>query len=188
MAKAIKKKTVSKKTSTSKTKKASAGKASARPSRAKATSVDRLPALTLPATGGRSVALSQLKGNFVVLYFYPKDSTPGCTLEGRDFSRLYDSFRRLGAEVFGVSRDSLKSHENFKAKEGYCMDLLSDADEKLCQALGVIKMKNMYGRQVRGIERSTFLVDRDGRLVKEWRGVKVPNHAEEVLEFLRSLT
>lgn len=146
-----------------------------------------LPDFTIPATGGRTVALSQLRGKAVVLYFYPKDSTPGCTIEGRDFSRLYDQFKSNGTEVFGISRDSLKSHENFKAKENYCIDLLSDEDEKLSKMFGVIKMKNMYGRQVRGIERSTFVIDKDGKLVKEWRGVKVPGHAEEVLAFVKSL-
>jgi peroxiredoxin Q/BCP len=146
-----------------------------------------VPAFELDSTGEKSVALKKLKGKKVVLYFYPKDSTPGCTIEGQDFSRLLPQFKKEGAEVFGVSRDSMKSHENFKAKQNYTVDLLSDEDEALCQVFGVIKMKNMYGRQVRGIERSTFVIDQDGKLVKEWRGVKVPGHAEEVLDFVKSL-
>jgi peroxiredoxin Q/BCP len=147
-----------------------------------------VPEFSLPATGDRTVSLEDLRGKNVVIYFYPKDSTPGCTLEGRDFSALKTAFKRRGAEVFGVSRDSLKSHENFKAKQNYSIDLLSDADEALCSLFGVIKMKNMYGRQVRGIERSTFVIDKDGVLIKEWRGVKVPGHAQEVLDFVSSLT
>jgi len=146
-----------------------------------------LPAVTIPATGAKEIALAALKGKNVVLYFYPKDSTPGCTIEGRDFSRLYDKFKSADTEVFGISRDTLKSHENFKTKENYTIDLLSDEDEKVCKLFGVIKMKNMYGRQVRGIERSTFVIGKDGRLVKEWRGVKVAGHAEEVLDFVKSL-
>lgn len=146
-----------------------------------------LPALTLPATGGREVNLKDLAGKRVVLYFYPKDSTPGCTIEGHDFTRLHDQFKAANAEVFGVSRDSMKSHEKFKECESYSIDLLSDEDEKASQLFGVIKMKNMYGKRVRGIERSTFVIDESGRLVKEWRGVKVPGHAEEVLSFLKSL-
>jgi peroxiredoxin Q/BCP len=177
-----KKKTKSKtKTKTTKTKKKAVAKKSA-------VAVGKpLPDISLPATGGKEVALHELHGKRVVLYFYPKDATPGCTIEGRDFSRLYDDFKAAGAEVYGISRDSMKSHEKFKEKESYCIDLLSDEDEKLCKMFGVIKMKNMYGRQVRGIERSTFVVDQDGRLVKEWRGVRVPGHAEEVLDYIRSL-
>src|SRR5262245_14762246 len=113
-----------------------------------------LPDLTLPATGGKSVRLQDLAGTHVVLYFYPKDATPGCTLEGHDFTRLHSEFRAAGAEVFGVSRDSLKSHEKFRSCEKYSIDLLSDEDESVCKLFGVIKMKNMYGKQVRGIERS----------------------------------
>ena len=141
----------------------------------------------LPSTGGREVALKGLKGKAVVLYFYPRDATPGCTLEGHDFSRLSDQFSSSGAAVFGVSRDSMKSHEKFKDCEKYQIDLLSDEDEKVCKLFGVIKMKNMYGKQVRGIERSTFVIDASGKLVKEWRGVKVPGHAEEVLAFIKTL-
>jgi len=146
-----------------------------------------LPSLTLPATGGRTVNLQELAGKNIVLYFYPKDATPGCTIEGHDFTRLHDEFKATNTEVFGVSRDTLKSHEKFKECESYSIDLLSDEDETACKAFGVIKMKNMYGKQVRGIERSTFVIGSDGRLVKEWRGVKVPGHAEEVLTFIKSL-
>ncbi|NJL25394.1 MAG: peroxiredoxin [Calothrix sp. SM1_5_4] len=147
----------------------------------------KAPAFKLPATGGRTVALKDFAGKILVLYFYPKDSTPGCTLEGRDFTRLHKAFSKAGAEVFGVSRDSMKAHEKFKEKECYSIDLISDEDEALCAAFAVIKMKNMYGKQVRGIERSTFVIGRDGKLLKEWRGVKVPGHAEEVLAFVEGL-
>jgi thioredoxin-dependent peroxiredoxin len=146
-----------------------------------------VPSFEVPATGEKTVSLKQLKGKTVVLYFYPKDATPGCTIEGKDFTRLHSKFQSEGAEVFGISRDSIKSHEKFKTNQEYTVDLLSDEDENLCRIFGVIKMKNMYGRQVRGIERSTFVVDKAGTLVKEWRGVKVPGHAEEVLEFVKSL-
>lgn len=145
------------------------------------------PAFSAAVTGGKTVSLAEMKGKKIVLYFYPKDSTPGCTLEGHDFTRLHKEFKKAGAEIFGVSRDSMKSHEKFKEKECYSIDLLSDEDEKLCQIFDVIKMKNMYGRQVRGIERSTFVIDTDGKLKKEWRGVKVAGHAEEVLNFIKSL-
>jgi peroxiredoxin Q/BCP len=140
----------------------------------------------LPSTAG-TFRLSDHKGKKVVLYFYPKDNTPGCTTEGAAFRDLHDKFKRAGAVIAGVSRDSLKSHEGFKAKMGFPFELISDADEKLCQRFDVIKMKNMYGKKVRGIERSTFVIDADGRLAKEWRGVKVPGHAEEVLEAVKAL-
>lgn len=145
------------------------------------------PDFELPATGGRVVRLSALRGKMVVLYFYPKDNTPGCTTEGQDFRDLYDSFQALDCEIFGISRDSIRSHEGFKAKLGLPFELLSDADEKVCEAYGVIKLKNLYGKKVRGIERSTFVIDREGRVAREWRAVKVPNHAREVLEFVRTL-
>ena len=141
---------------------------------------------TAPATGGE-FNLSAHKGHPVVLYFYPKDNTPGCTMESQQFRDLHKEFGKLGATVVGVSRDSLKSHETFKAKMGFPFELLCDADEIACKLFGVIKMKNMYGRKVRGIERSTFVIDRSGELVREWRGVKVPGHAREVLEFVKSL-
>lgn len=146
-----------------------------------------VPDFSLQATGGKTVTLSEFRGKQVVIYFYPKDATPGCTLEGQDFSRLKAQFAAAGAEVFGISRDSVTSHEKFKNKENYSIDLLSDSDERACQIFGVIKMKNMYGKQVRGIERSTFVIDSQGNLAKEWRGVKVPGHAEEVLEFVQQL-
>ena len=141
---------------------------------------------TLPATGG-DFRLSDHAGKKIVLYFYPKDNTPGCTTEGAQFRDAYPAFRKAGAIVLGVSRDSIKSHEGFKAKMDFPFELASDADEKLCQQFDVIKMKNMYGKQVRGIERSTFVIDGTGKLVHEWRGVKVPGHVDEVLEFVKSL-
>jgi|SRR5882724_7557001 len=140
----------------------------------------KVPDFALPATGGKQVTLASLKGHDVVLYFYPKDDTPGCTLEGKDFRDMHAGFRRRGALILGVSRDSLKSHEKFCDKYRFNFDLLSDADEKLCKLFGVIKMKNMYGKQVRGIERSTFLIGKDGVLRREWRKVKVQGHAAEV--------
>ncbi len=142
---------------------------------------------TLPSTGGKTFRLSEIKAKALVLYFYPKDSTPGCTTEGQNFRDLYPQFRKAGAEVLGISRDSLKSHENFKAKQNFPFELLSDTEEELCSRFGVIKMKSLYGRQVRGIERSTFVLDA-GRVVRrEWRAVKVPGHAQEVLEFVKEL-
>ncbi len=140
-----------------------------------------------PATGGTTFKLSGHKGHPVVLYFYPKDNTPGCTTEGADFRDRHKLFTKHGAVVAGISRDSLKSHEGFKAKMEFPFELISDADEKLCTQFGVIKMKNMYGKKVRGIERSTFLIGPDGKLAREWRGVKVAGHADEVLEALRAL-
>jgi peroxiredoxin Q/BCP len=139
----------------------------------------------VPATGG-TFKLSEHRGRPVVLYFYPKDNTPGCTMEGAQFRDLHKKFEKAGALVVGVSRDSLKSHENFKAKMEFPFELISDDDEKLCKQFGVIKMKNMYGKKVRGIERSTFVIDGKGTLVREWRGVKVPGHAEAVLEVVRA--
>lgn len=139
-----------------------------------------------PATGG-TFRLSDHEGATVVLYFYPKDNTPGCTTEGAAFRDAWKAFRKAGAVVAGVSRDSLKSHENFKAKMGFPFELIADTDEKVCDLFGVIRMKNMYGRQVRGIERSTFVLDGAGKLVREWRGVKVPGHVDEVLAYVQSL-
>ena len=141
----------------------------------------------LPGTSGVSFKFSDQRGHPIVIYFYPKDNTPGCTTEGQEFRDLYPQFRKLECEVFGVSRDSLKSHETFKAKMGFPFELLCDADEIACKLFNVIKMKNMYGRKVRGIERSTFVINRSGELVREWRAVKVPGHAREVLEFVKSL-
>ena len=142
---------------------------------------------SLPSTGGGTFRLSEYRGKKLILYFYPKDNTPGCTVEGGDFRDRHAAFRKAGAEVFGISRDSLKSHEGFKAKMKFPFELLSDAEEQACAQFGVIKMKNMYGKKVRGIERSTFVIDGEGKLAREWRGVKVPAHAEEVLNFVKAL-
>ena len=135
----------------------------------------------IPATGEKTVSLSALKGKQVVIYFYPKDSTPGCTTEGQGFRDHYAEFQAANTEVFGVSRDSLKSHENFKAKQAFPFELLSDKDEALCQLFDVIKLKKLYGKEYLGVDRSTFLIDKDGVLRHEWRGVKVPGHVEAVL-------
>lgn len=140
----------------------------------------------LPATGGKEFRLSAVKSRRVVLYFYPKDNTPGCTIEGSQFRDLHPRFVKAGCSVYGISRDSLKLHENFKAKMGFPFELLSDEDEKVCNQFGVMKMKNMYGKKVRGIERSTFVLDRDCVIRREWRGVKVPGHAQEVLDFVEA--
>ena len=139
------------------------------------------------ASTGGTFRLSEHRGRPVVLYFYPKDNTPGCTAEGAAFRDLHDRFRRAGATIVGVSRDSLRSHESFKAKMAFPFELVSDPDEKLCAQFDVIRQKKMYGRDVRGIERSTFVVDREGRVAKEWRGVKVPGHAEDVLAFVKTI-
>jgi len=146
-----------------------------------------IPDAALPATGDQEISLRALRGQNVVLYFYPKDSTPGCTREGQDFRDAMTKFKRQNTVILGVSRDSVKSHENFKAKQGFKFELLSDADETLCKAFDVIKMKNMYGKQVRGIERSTFLIDAKGVLRREWRKVKVDGHVDEVLDAVKSL-
>ena len=146
---------------------------------------DKIPDLPLALGSGESAKLSDYRGKWLVLYFYPKDSTPGCTTEGQDFNTLLTKFRRAGAEVLGVSRDSVKSHANFCEKQGFRFDLVSDADEALCQAFDVIKEKNMYGRKVLGIERSTFLVSPEGRVAEAWRKVKVPGHADAVYEALK---
>jgi thioredoxin-dependent peroxiredoxin len=142
---------------------------------------------SLPCTGGKSFQLSEAEDKIVVLYFYPKDNTPGCTTEGTQFRDLYPDFQKLGCGIYGISRDSLKSHEGFKAKLGFPFDLLADTEEKVCTQFGVIKMKNMYGKQVRGIERSTFVLDRECVIRREWRGIKVPGHVQEVFDFVESL-
>jgi thioredoxin-dependent peroxiredoxin len=142
---------------------------------------------TLPSTGGKAFQLSAAKSKLLVLYFYPKDNTPGCTTEGMQFRDLYAQFQKAGCAVYGISRDSLKSHENFKAKLGFPFELLADEDEKVCGLFGVIKMKNMYGKQVRGIERSTFVLDRNRVIRREWRGIKVPGHVQEVLDFVKTV-
>ena len=145
-----------------------------------------VPDFTAPSTGG-DFRLKAQRGRTVVLYFYPKDNTPGCTTEGSDFAKNHAEFLKAGAVVAGVSRDSLKSHEGFKAKMGFPFELISDPEEALCTQFGVMKMKNMYGKQVRGIERSTFVIDAAGKLAHEWRGVKVPNHVDEVMSVVQSL-
>jgi peroxiredoxin Q/BCP len=142
---------------------------------------------SLPATGNQTFSLTAARGKHLVIYFYPKDNTPGCTTEAQQFRDLYAEFQKADCEVVGVSRDSLKSHENFKAKFTLPFALLSDADEIACGLFGVIKQKNMYGKQVRGIERSTFVLDKDGKLQKEWRGLKADGHAQEVLDFVNTL-
>jgi peroxiredoxin Q/BCP len=147
-----------------------------------------VPDFSAAMTGNRTFTLSEYKGKIVVLYFYPKDNTPGCTAESMNFRDLHSQFQELQAEIFGISRDSLRSHEGFKSKFKLPFELLSDPDENICKLFDVIAMKNMYGKQVRGVERSTFVIDRSGKLVKEWRGVKVPGHSDEVLEFVKSLT
>jgi len=146
-----------------------------------------VPDFSAPATGDMAFRLSDHKGHPVVLYFYPKDNTPGCATEGADFRDLHGKFAKLEVVVAGISRDTIESHEKFKAKMELPFPLISDADEKLCAQFGVIKMKNMYGKKVRGVERSTFVIDGKGVLVKEWRGVKVPGHAHEVLAFAGTL-
>lgn len=140
-----------------------------------------VPDFEAKATGDKTVKLSDYRGKYVVLYFYPKDSTPGCTLEGQDFRNNIEKFSALNTVILGVSRDTLKSHENFKCKQEFPFDLISDPDETVCHLFDVIKMKNMYGKQIRGIERSTFLIDPQGVLVKEWRKVSVKGHCEQVL-------
>jgi peroxiredoxin Q/BCP len=146
-----------------------------------------VPDFQVASTGGKTFKLAEHRGNPLVIYFYPKDDTPGCTTEGAQFRDLHGEFTKLGAEIFGVSRDTIASHERFKAKMAFPFDLLSDGDEALCNMFGVIKMKNMYGKQVRGIERSTFVIDGKGIVRKEWRGVKVPGHADEVLAAVKAI-
>lgn len=146
-----------------------------------------IPNFALNATNNLQAHLDDYKGQIVVLYFYPKDATPGCTTEGQDFRDTYPQFKDLNTTIFGISRDSLKSHEQFKAKQNFPFELISDSDEKLCQMFDVIKMKSMYGKQVRGIERSTFIINEKGVLTHEWRKVTVNGHVEEVLNTIKSL-
>ena len=149
---------------------------------------DRIPDLPLALSSGETRRLSDYAGSWLALYFYPKDSTPGCTTEGIDFNALLPDFRMLGATVLGVSRDSIKSHQNFCARQGFEFELVSDADEALCNAFGVIREKNLYGRKVMGIERSTFLIDPTGVIAQSWRPVKVAGHAQCVLDALKAAT
>ncbi|MCC1496463.1 peroxiredoxin [Alcanivorax sp. 1008] len=147
----------------------------------------KVPDFSVSATSEQIVRLKELKGRKIVLYFYPRDSTPGCTTEGQDFRDLYSEFKKADTEVFGVSQDSLKSHENFRSKQNFPFQLISDEDGSLCRLFDVIKMKNMYGKQFEGIERSTFLIDASGKLQREWRKVKVPGHVAEVLQATKEL-
>ncbi|MDY7538157.1 peroxiredoxin [Undibacterium sp. RTI2.1] len=144
----------------------------------------QVPDFSAPMTNDKTFQLSNFAGKNVVIYFYPKDNTPGCTTESMAFRDLYDSFQQANTEIFGLSRDSLRSHEGFKSKLGLPFELISDPDETVCNLFDVMKMKSMYGKQHRGVERSTFVIDGSGKLVKEWRGVKVAGHVDEVLEFV----
>ncbi len=146
-----------------------------------------VPAFTAAATGDQTVDLGALQGKTVVLYFYPKDSTPGCTTEGQDFRDLHDAFQQANTLIFGVSRDSLRSHANFKTKQEFPFELISDPDETLCKLFDVIKLKKLYGKEYLGVDRSTFLIDRDGVLRREWRSVKVKGHVQEVLDAAQAL-
>ena len=146
-----------------------------------------VPDFSAKITGTTPFQLSQYLGKNLVLYFYPKDNTPGCTTESLQFRELYPKFQQAGTEIIGISRDSIRSHDGFKSKLELPFELISDADETVCTMFDVIVMKSMYGKKVRGIERSTFIIDAAGKIVKEWRGVKVPGHVDEVLEFVQSL-
>ena len=146
-----------------------------------------VPDFQLPATSSKTFQLSDFRSKYVILYFYPKDSTPGCTTQGIQFRDAYSELQKLDTEIFGISRDTLKSHENFKSKFNFPFELLADTEENACSLFSVIKLKHMYGKQVRGIERSTFIIDKNGSLIKEWRGVKVEGHIVEVLNFIKSL-
>lgn len=147
----------------------------------------RAPAFTLPATGGQTIASKNLRSGIVVLYFYPRDATPGCTTESRDFAAAFSDFEALGATILGISQDSIASHEKFKAKQSLPFELLSDESGDICRKYDVLKMKKMYGKEFEGIERSTFLIDADGKLVAIWRKVRVPGHVEAVLAAAREL-
>lgn len=148
---------------------------------------EKVAEFSVPATGDKTLSLSDFSNKNLVIYFYPKDSTPGCTLEGQNFRDLYPEFEKANTEILGVSRDSVKSHERFREKQGFPFDLLADEDEALCKQFDVIHEKNMYGRKVMGVVRSTFLIDGDGVLRKEWRKVRVKGHADDVLEAAKSL-
>ena len=146
-----------------------------------------VPDFSAEITGTTPFQLSQFRGKKLVLFFYPKDNTPGCTTESLQFRELYPKFQTAGTEIIGISRDSIRSHDGFKSKLDLPFELISDADEMVCTMFDVIVMKSMYGKKVRGIERSTFIIDAAGQIVKEWRGVKVPGHVDEVLEFVQNL-
>lgn len=145
-----------------------------------------VPDFELPSTGNKTFKLSQHLNQTLIIYFYPKDATPGCTTQGQKFRDHYDEFKALNVEIVGVSRDTIRSHENFKAKYQFPFELLADTEEIACKIFDVVKMKKMYGKEVRGIERSTFILDAQGKIIKEWRGVKVDGHIQEILTFLRS--
>ncbi len=147
----------------------------------------KIPEFTAAITGDKTISSKDFIGQNLVIYFYPKDSTPGCTTEGQEFRDSYKEFKSLNTEIIGVSRDSIKSHENFKSKQNFPFDLLSDPDEKVCKAFDVMKLKSMYGREYMGVDRSTFIINKDGKVVKEWRAVKVKGHVAEVLEEIKSL-
>jgi len=147
----------------------------------------KVPDFEIASTGNRMFKLSAALGSALVLYFYPKDNTPGCTTEGQEFRDLHGEFARRNCAVYGVSRDSIKTHEGFKSRMSFPFELLSDPDEKICNLFGVMKMKNMYGKKVWGVVRSTFVIGREGVVRREWRGLRVPGHAREVLEFVKSL-
>ncbi|MDO8825034.1 thioredoxin-dependent thiol peroxidase [Methylophaga sp.] len=146
-----------------------------------------VPDFELPSTGDKSIRLSELRGKNVLIYFYPKDSTPGCTLEGQNFRDHIDTFNQHNTVIFGISRDSIRAHENFKEKQQFPFDLLSDSDETVCNLFGVMQLKKNYGREYMGIVRSTFLIDTEGKLIQEWRNVKVKQHIDEVLEVVKNL-
>lgn len=154
---------------------------------ATATIGGKVPNFQLPATSETTFNLEDYAGKNLIIYFYPKDSTPGCTTQGMEFRDHYDTFKSLNTEIVGVSRDTLKSHEKFKEKFTFPFELISDTEEEACALFDVIKLKNMYGKQVRGIERSTFIIDTNGVLIHEWRKVRVKGHVDEVLSFMRNL-
>lgn len=147
---------------------------------------EKIPSFKAEATSNKKFDLKNEKGKKILLYFYPKDATPGCTTEGNDFRDHYTEFKELKTEIYGISRDGLKSHENFKLKQSLPFDLISDENENICELFDVIKMKNLYGRKIKGIERSTFLIDEEGVLQKEWRNVKVSGHVNEVLSYIKN--
>ena len=148
----------------------------------------KCPKFSSECTSGLSLSNNDFEGKNFIIYFYPKDSTPGCTTEGQEFRDNYKSFKKLNTEILGVSRDSIKSHENFKSKQSFPFELLSDPDEKVCNAFDVMKLKSMYGREYMGVDRSTFIIDSSGKIQKEWRGVKVKGHVQEVLEAVKEMT
>ena len=147
----------------------------------------KCPKFTAESTGSKNISSEDFLGKNLVIYFYPKDSTPGCTTEGQEFRDAYKQFKSSNTEILGVSRDSIKSHEYFKAKQEFPFDLLSDPDEKVCKAFDVMKLKSMYGREYIGVDRSTFIINTEGKVINEWRAVKVKGHVEEVLEVIKSI-